>query len=256
MDALFGFIGITLFLVGVVIFFIRLIKRKNLRPATILLRIGIVVFILSLFFPSLDNLATSSDSFTNNEQISRSSSILANSSPETEQTSSNTETTNDTVVKDSSKKNTNATSFKPGIYRIGETMPAGEYKVTCDTRNGYYKISSDANGEDIVSNEILNTFSYFVVQDSQYLNLEKVSATPISEAKPHVGKYTEGTYKVGFDITAGEYELKATSDSAYIKISADANGINIVSNDIFDTNKFIQIADGQYLTLKDCEIIQ
>ncbi len=62
--------------------------------------------------------------------------------------------------------------------------------------------------------------------------------------------YSEGTYKVGTDIPAGEYCIYCTSSvSGYYSVSADSKGDSIIGNENFDYNAFVTISDGQYLEL-------
>lgn len=67
-------------------------------------------------------------------------------------------------------------------------------------------------------------------------------------------KYSEGQYKIGSDLPAGTYML-IQSDfgwSSYYAITSDANGDNIIDNDNFDNHSYIDVYDGEYLTLNRC----
>jgi hypothetical protein len=59
-----------------------------------------------------------------------------------------------------------------------------------------------------------------------------------------------GMYKVGTDIQAGEYVVFASSgQTAYLQVSADSSGTldSIITNDNFNGNRYITVADGQYI---------
>jgi len=71
------------------------------------------------------------------------------------------------------------------------------------------------------------------------------SLTLIPPAKWH----TEGMYKVGYDIPAGEYFVTCTSEwGAYLCVSSDSSGSldSIITNDNFDVSKYITLSSGQY----------
>lgn len=77
------------------------------------------------------------------------------------------------------------------------------------------------------------------------------------QEEPQPTYYGEGMYKVGVDIPAGEYNVKAdTGMTGYIEVSADASGDSIITNDLFDNNTYISVTDGQFLTLERCYILQ
>ncbi|MDU0319002.1 MULTISPECIES: hypothetical protein [unclassified Enterococcus] len=255
------------FIVGLVWLITSFLKKKPKKKSLITLGISLASFVLMIITTQvaasnqakeLKETEYTDDSTFNSyydSLVAKASSEINSKENSGNTTDSSTELSSEDTSTVSSNEEKH-TEFKTGNYKIGEKMPAGEYKLTSDGSIAYYKISSDPNGEEIITNGTFNTFGYLSVQDGQYLTLQDIVATPISEVSPYTGDYKQGTYKVGFDIKAGEYELKADSNDAYVKISTDANGEDIVSNDTFTNNKFIQITDGQYLTLQACEIIQ
>lgn len=69
--------------------------------------------------------------------------------------------------------------------------------------------------------------------------------------------YGPGMYKVGVDIPAGEYNVKAeVGELGYLEVSSDPNGTSIITNDAFENNSYVSISDGQYLKLESCYISQ
>lgn len=81
------------------------------------------------------------------------------------------------------------------------------------------------------------------------------SASPINgETSPAQQTITEGTYRVGTDIEAGEYKL--TSDagtSGYWQVTnSSAPDADIVGNDNFEGSAYVTVTDGQYLKLNRC----
>lgn len=65
---------------------------------------------------------------------------------------------------------------------------------------------------------------------------------------------TEGTYRVGTDIEAGEYKLTANSGTkGYWEVTgSSAPDAQIIGNDNFDGNAYVTVTDGQYLKLNRC----
>lgn len=69
--------------------------------------------------------------------------------------------------------------------------------------------------------------------------------------------YGPGMYKVGIDIPAGEYNVKAElGELGYLEVSNDPNGTSIITTDAFENNSYVSVSDGQYLVLENCYINQ
>lgn len=67
----------------------------------------------------------------------------------------------------------------------------------------------------------------------------------------------EGTYKVGTDIAAGEYNLMCNSTyGGYYSINRDSTGslYSIINNGNFSYNAIVKVEDGQYLELSRCTL--
>lgn len=68
----------------------------------------------------------------------------------------------------------------------------------------------------------------------------------------NIAVITEGMYKVGLDIFAGEYVVFASDGSGYFSVSSDSNQEDILFNENFDYNSIITVNDGEYLKLERC----
>lgn len=148
-----------------------------------------------------------------------------------------------------------AKHVKSGTYKIGSDLPAGEYKIFS---NGftYLEVAKDSSGtiDSIITNDNISTFKYVTVEDGQYLQFNNGYAMAVEDIEPYLssdGFYGEGQYKVGFDIPAGEYNVVADGGFAYIEVAANSTGdiFSIITNDNFDTNKYVTISEGQYFTI-------
>lgn len=152
--------------------------------------------------------------------------------------------------------------IKAGMYKVGSDIPAGEYLVQSTGASCYIQVSSDSSGtlDSIVSNDNVTTHTYITVEDGQYFEVKFGKFMDANKAEaftPVNGELGEGTYKVGKDIKAGEYKIRSDGSSAYFQVSKDSkNTLNsIVSNDNFTGEKYVTIADGQYITVRSGTII-
>jgi len=68
--------------------------------------------------------------------------------------------------------------YKAGMYKVGQDIPAGEYKVklTSAAGMGYTEVATDSRHqlESIVTNENVQADSYITVTDGQYLKIQGV----------------------------------------------------------------------------------
>lgn len=67
--------------------------------------------------------------------------------------------------------------------------------------------------------------------------------------------YKESIYKVGVDIPAGKYKLFVDAGRGYYAVCSDPNCDDIVQNDNFYGQAYIDIHNGQYLDLTRCTAI-
>lgn len=81
---------------------------------------------------------------------------------------------------------------KEVCYEIGINMPEGEYQLLAlnEEQGGYYKISSDANGQEIIAHETFANNTYITIKEKQFLRLCNCIAipAPMNEDKNHNGE--------------------------------------------------------------------
>ncbi|MEQ6377420.1 hypothetical protein RZN25_11380 [Bacillaceae bacterium S4-13-56] len=71
--------------------------------------------------------------------------------------------------------------YEDGMYKVGQDIPAGEYKVLLDPNSslgmGYLEVSSDSSHQlgSIVTNENVQADTYITVSEGQYLTLQDLS---------------------------------------------------------------------------------
>lgn len=142
--------------------------------------------------------------------------------------------------------------YKEGQYKIGLDIPAGEYIIFADSRSGYFCLSSDSNGNDIIANKNFEYNNIIYVNEGEFLELSRSYAVPIDKVDElPIDKAT--MFKVGVHLPAGEYKLIG---SGYYCIYNDNRQDDIESNHSFKNQAYITVRDGQYLSLKGCSIQQ
>lgn len=154
--------------------------------------------------------------------------------------------------------------IEEGMYKIGEDIAAGEYKLfSLSNAGAYMEITSDSTGslDSIVANDNFDTFTYIAVDNGQYLNLKRACAISVDDIEPYQlidDMYVEGTYLVGYDMPAGEYELEASSTvDGYWERSSDCSHTfdSIIANDNFDNSCYVTVYDGEYFKLTRAYIV-
>lgn len=67
--------------------------------------------------------------------------------------------------------------YKDGMYKVGQDIPAGEYKVVLtSSAMGYYEVAADSRHDlySIVTNENVQADTYLTIQDGQYVKISGV----------------------------------------------------------------------------------
>lgn len=92
---------------------------------------------------------------------------------------------------------------------------------------------------------------YFTTKNAKTYTVDKA---PKAATKDN--KLPSGEYKVGVDIQPGEYKV-TSSAGGYVEVSKSSKhgSDDIASNDNFTGDKYITIADGQYITIKNAELL-
>lgn len=145
------------------------------------------------------------------------------------------------------------TKYPASQYKVGVDIPEGEYVLFADFGHGYFALTSDGNGNDIISNENFTYNSIIQIDSGEYLTLKDCSAVPSNDVQ-QLPLDKADMLKVGLHIEAGEYKLIADSDSAYYCIYNDSKQDDIDSNDNFNGQSYITVKDGQYLKMSRCHI--
>lgn len=183
---------------------------------------------------------------------------------QTNNTSASEVTTKTTMV-DESKKRLNIRALIPsedmiaeGKYKVGDDIPAGEYFLIADGFASFH-ILSDINGE-LINFDFFSSHSIISVLEGQYLELSRCAAVMFDKVPKNIfeGKtISDGMYKIGYHIPAGEYKLTADRDiegEGCYCLYTDSLCKDIISIEFFEDSKYINVFDGQYLKLSRCTL--
>lgn len=145
-----------------------------------------------------------------------------------------------------------------GMFKVGRDIPAGEYVLfTIGEMSGYYEINQDAAGINgkILDNDNFEYNSIIRVKNGEYLKLNRCRMEKSSNVT-NISTNGPGMFRVGKDISAGEYLLLPTGElSAYYEINSNIGSENnIVDNGNFKGSQYITVKNGQYLKLNRCKI--
>ena len=151
------------------------------------------------------------------------------------------------------------TVYKAGHYKVGTDIPAGVYYLIEDGIMPYFNVTTDANGDDIVFYSMFSSNYIAEVRDGEYFKLTSCYAVPYEDAPdiiPENGWLSSGFYAVGKDIPAGEYKLEAPENATLpsYSIYADLRNDDLVDFGVLESTQYINVEDGQYLSLTDCRI--
>lgn len=118
-------------------------------------------------------------------------------------------------------------SYASGTYLAGEHIPAGLYYIWSTDTGCYYEVS-DNTRQRCDFNEYFETFSYVTLKEGEYIFLEHGKMLPADEApypSSKDGVYPEGTYRIGRDIPAGTYRVKADKgQNVSVEVADDPRG--------------------------------
>ena len=151
-------------------------------------------------------------------------------------------------------------TYAAGMYKVGSDIPAGDYLIITN-ESTYLEVTSDSTGSfaSIIHNANFENSQYINIKSGQYLSFSNGTAYPFATApvlKPVAGKYLEGMYKIGRDISPGEYKVVPTS--SYGGYYAVLNGLSgdtsdIDSNDNFTSSIYLTLTSG-YIELSGAYI--
>lgn len=160
-------------------------------------------------------------------------------------------------------------AFDAGIYEAGD-IPEGEYAFIMYEENGHYYIEREPNGSTL-DNENFESFGYVYVNEigevettGLLIPIDEVEAIGATGAKQiyenvnNVSNYQGSAhYKVGADISPGEYVIESDDGIAYVAVkSGPVGNVDILENERFEGTTTITVEEGQYLDVSGGRIVE
>lgn len=153
--------------------------------------------------------------------------------------------------------------YKSGFYEVGKDLPAGEYLVVGDkiTKEAETSVAvtKDSKKEDEIFDESVMGNVYVTLEKGQFVEIKNGDMYPVDLAPSNTPKdkvYKDGMYKVGKDIKAGTYDVKALKKDGEIEIYKDSSHSknSLLSKKEFKGTEKVTLKDGQYILLDDAQI--
>lgn len=146
-----------------------------------------------------------------------------------------------------------------GIYRVGEEVPAGYYRVLPVDPNTNISITTykSTRTTDIVYNEYADDQLYVDLQDGDYVKLYNASLEdPEAEVDIDLNDFS-GMVEVGREIEAGEYQVQAGEEYFSLRILG-TDGMRVWSDYEYlsiDNMAYVSVEEGQYLWISRGAIV-
>ena len=149
--------------------------------------------------------------------------------------------------------------YPEGEYVVGKDIPEGEYVLfTNSDAEGYFSITNSKLDFEFDNHFIYN--SIITISDNDDLHLDNCYAQ-IYSSDTELDIMGSGMFKVGDQISAGEYDVKINNniDSGEFTIYTNSRGDfktfgNVIENKGQDTSK-ITLEDGQYVFLYNTHLV-
>ncbi len=194
---------------------------------------------------------------------------LADNDEETTAVETTTETTTVTTVVTTFETTTNPmynydTYYKPGTYRVGTDMPAGEYVVFAnpDAIGYLYKYAVDGNvgnsGKRYLYNKYFDYCDVIRLDEGNYLDLSNAYAVPGDDVTLDTSH--NGAYRAGKDIKTGHLTFRLSSElkAGYVDVGlpdASTADRTIVYLNEDHSSVVINVTAGMYVKVYGCDIL-
>lgn len=142
--------------------------------------------------------------------------------------------------------------YEEGEYEAGIDISDGEYYIK-ENGDGICLGSILTDGEEI--SLICKDFSLLYLKVGDVLQLEKGKITQARNVPP-ISKRGPGTYRVGFDLPAGNYQIAPTKENAYFAVYPNAESLKrkVAFNSYSPVAQDVYVSEGQYLEVTGGEI--
>lgn len=155
------------------------------------------------------------------------------------------------IAKPPSKKDV----YPAGEYKVGVTIPAGEYAIYTKKKDGsYYEVNRKQN---IVFNGFAKGVQLIELCDGDYFEFSDATVQPMEDLDLIGMNLPSCSLKVGVHIPPGEYlltSLNGKSNSMSIYSSCRLTDKNMITFEYVKGNKFVTLKQGNVITYENCKI--
>lgn len=151
--------------------------------------------------------------------------------------------------------------YGSGVYKAGTDIPAGEYIVFYDFGSSFNVKSGPKDYSQTLNKETLYTNRTLVisVKEGEYIHYTGSDYFYSIDANPPVTLTTNGIFKVGLHLPAGEYQIIPKNSTNY------SNQVNVFKDSYYRDSPIeerykntlddpITLEEGQYVQLKNCQL--
>jgi hypothetical protein len=150
--------------------------------------------------------------------------------------------------------------YEAGTYQVGSDIPAGEYYVRASSSYyGWLTRKESDSSSDTIAYQSFDSFVFVTVNNGESFTVSNARFTA-SENAPIPAMdgiwYDAEEYRVGIDLPAGDYYVKATDSYSYIKLytTSSLTYTDSIVNRSVSSFGYITVKDGEYLLLDDAKI--
>lgn len=220
------------------------------KPMPKWVKIAIVAFAVLVVLGALSTCGKEPSPTTNEPASNATDNAATSPDAEAEKTAVPEKTEEELAAEAAAQAKRDAT-VRSGTYKVGSEIPAGQYYLE---GSGYFALMSDSSGslEAIIANDNYSGNSIVDLAEGQYFQLKGSSAYPIEYASiEERTEFSDGVYRVGIDMPAGEYKVDSKSGMGYIEVASDASHTldSIIANEIVEGSTYQSVDDGQYVKL-------
>ena len=145
--------------------------------------------------------------------------------------------------------------YSAGEYKVGVTIPAGEYAIYSKKKGGsYYEVNRKQN---IVFNGFAKGVQLIELCDGDYFEFSDATVQPMENLDLMGMNLPSCSLKVGVHIPPGEYlltSLNGKSNPMSIYSSCRLTDKNMITFEYVKGNKFVTLKKGNVITYENCRI--
>ncbi len=146
--------------------------------------------------------------------------------------------------------------FSDSQYLVGKDIDVGNYLFYSPTGNGYFSLTTDSNGDDIIANGscIMSCFINLTKNLFIYISNGYLVSTSLFDALDYKSIEGKIIYRIGLDKPEGIYKIKAKQDTNGYFCVYDGpfdTKTEIISNGIFKGIRYVEVRNSNYFQIDE-----